>query len=67
MNQQMRNEIQNRAYEIYVESGKVPGNELENWQKAEREVMARQQPKSAAQNVAAKKKNHSHAEEMVAL
>lgn len=33
-----REEIEARAYEIYVESGNVPGQELENWLKAEQDL-----------------------------
>jgi hypothetical protein len=31
-------EIRNRAYEIYLERGAQPGNELEDWLQAEREL-----------------------------
>jgi len=31
-------EIRNRAYEIYLQRGGQPGNELEDWLQAEREL-----------------------------
>ena len=31
-------EIRNRAYEIYLQRGAQPGNELEDWLQAEREL-----------------------------
>lgn len=31
-------EIRNRAYEIYVQRGRHPGFELEDWLQAEREI-----------------------------
>ena len=33
-----REEIQLRAYEIYIESGSAEGNEVDNWLRAEREL-----------------------------
>jgi hypothetical protein len=33
-----REEIRLRAYEIYLERGGVPGNELDDWLQAEREL-----------------------------
>ena len=36
-----REEIALRAYEIYLERGGAPGNELEDWTRAERELMAK--------------------------
>ena len=33
-------EIAQRAYEIYLSRGAVPGNEVEDWLQAERELMA---------------------------
>jgi hypothetical protein len=38
-----REEIALRAYEIYLERGSARGNELEDWTRAERELL---QPKS---------------------
>ncbi len=32
-------EIALRAYQIYLERGGVPGNELEDWTRAERELL----------------------------
>lgn len=34
-------QIRQRAYEIYEERGCTPGNEQEDWVRAEREVLAR--------------------------
>jgi hypothetical protein len=34
-----REEIALRAYEIYLERGGAPGNELEDWTRAERELL----------------------------
>jgi Protein of unknown function (DUF2934) len=34
-------EIRLRAYEIYLERGSLPGNELDDWLKAERELDGR--------------------------
>ena len=31
-------EIRNRAYEIYLQRGRQPGHELEDWLQAEREI-----------------------------
>ena len=31
-------EIRRRAYEIYLERGGLPGNELDDWHRAEREI-----------------------------
>ena len=31
--------IRRRAEEIYIQSGKVPGRDLENWSQAEQEIM----------------------------
>ena len=33
-----REEIRFRAYEIYLERGRLPGNELDDWLQAEREL-----------------------------
>ena len=32
--------IRRRAEEIYVQSGRVPGRDVENWSQAEREILA---------------------------
>jgi hypothetical protein len=37
----IREEIALRAYEIYLERGGAPGNELEDWTRAERELMGK--------------------------
>lgn len=34
-------EIALRAYQIYLERGGTPGNELEDWTRAERELMGK--------------------------
>jgi hypothetical protein len=38
-------EIRLRAYEIYLERGGLPGNELEDWLQAERELQHAAPPK----------------------
>lgn len=38
--------IRRRAEEIYFESGRIPGRDLENWAQAEREVRSRQEHKN---------------------
>jgi Protein of unknown function (DUF2934) len=40
-------QIRQRAYEIYVERGRVPGREQEDWAQAEREVHARHEQQFA--------------------
>ena len=37
--QPTQEEIAFRAYQIYMERGGAPGNELEDWTRAERELM----------------------------
>lgn len=53
-----REEIELRAYHIYLERGSAPGNELEDWIRAERELLEiggkahrKAAPKSLAANV----------------
>ena len=41
-------QIRERAYEIYEQRGCTPGNENEDWFRAEREVLARQQHHQSA-------------------
>jgi hypothetical protein len=41
-------QIRQRAYELYQERGCTPGQENEDWLRAEREVMARQNHKQSA-------------------
>ena len=41
-----REEIRLRAYEIYLERGGVPGNELDDWLQAERELKRAALPKA---------------------
>lgn len=38
-NSELRERIRRRAEEIYVESGKIPGRDLENWSQAEAEIL----------------------------
>ncbi len=35
-------QIRNRAYEIYVSRGDAPGDELQDWLLAERELLSKQ-------------------------
>jgi DUF2934 family protein len=41
-------EIRFRAYEIYLERGSLPGNELDDWLQAERELDSRALQKERA-------------------
>ena len=41
-----REEIRLRAYEIYLEPGGLPGNELDDWLQAERELERATPPKA---------------------
>jgi len=41
-----REEIRLRAYEIYLERGGLPGNELDDWLQAERELERAALPKA---------------------
>ena len=41
-----REEIRFRAYEIYLERGGLPGNELDDWLQAERELERAAPPKA---------------------
>jgi hypothetical protein len=43
--------IATRAYEIYLERGGAPGNPLEDWVRAEREILAK--PKKTAKKAIA--------------
>ncbi|HKU25720.1 MAG TPA: DUF2934 domain-containing protein [Candidatus Sulfotelmatobacter sp.] len=45
---ELRETIRKRAEEIYIESGKAPGNDLENWTQAEAEVMGGRLPRRAS-------------------
>jgi hypothetical protein len=38
----MATQIRERAYQLYQERGSAPGHETEDWFKAEREILARQ-------------------------
>ena len=48
-------EIAFRAYQIYLERGAAPGNELEDWIQAERELLG-ENAKPAAENGKARRK-----------
>jgi len=39
-------EIRRRAYEIYLERGGIPGNDLDDWLQAERELDRAAQPEA---------------------
>jgi len=41
-------QIRKRAYELYEERGRTPGNENEDWLRAEREVRARDNQQQSA-------------------
>jgi len=47
-------EIRLRAYEIHLERGGFPGNELDDWLQAERELQGAAQPKAQQFKVAGK-------------
>jgi Protein of unknown function (DUF2934) len=38
--QDLQERIRNRAEEIYVRNGRIPGRDLENWSQAEQEIQA---------------------------
>jgi hypothetical protein len=40
--------IRERAYQLYVEQGSTPGHENEDWLRAEREILARQNHQQTA-------------------
>jgi hypothetical protein len=46
--EQRQNEIQQRAYDLYVQRGREPGRESEDWLQAERECFQRDQGQKAA-------------------
>jgi hypothetical protein len=51
-----REDIALRAYEIYLERGGAPGNELDDWTRAERELLAKNgkpRRKSSVRSIAA--------------
>ena len=43
----LEDEIRRRAYELYEQRGYLPGNEQDDWFAAEREILARYNPRSA--------------------
>ena len=54
-NQPTAEEIAVRAYQIYLERGAAPGNELEDWIQAERELLG-ENGKLAGENGKARRK-----------
>jgi hypothetical protein len=48
-------EIQLRAYEIYVERNGAPGNELDDWVEAERQLFQKSGPKKSRKTARATK------------
>jgi hypothetical protein len=42
MDQSLQNEIALRAYELYLQRGETDGHEVEDWLRAEREVLSKQ-------------------------
>ena len=54
-NQPTTEDISLRAYQIYLERGGAPGNELEDWVQAERELLG-ENGKPAAENGKARRK-----------
>ncbi len=48
-----RGEIELRAYEIYVEHGSAPGQDVEDWLQAERELLERYEKTGMKVNAAA--------------
>lgn len=42
MDQSLQNEISLRAYELYLQRGETDGHEVEDWLRAEREVLSKQ-------------------------
>ncbi len=47
-----REAIERRAYEIYIETGSVDGNDVANWLAAEEELLARAEEAAEAVKVA---------------
>jgi hypothetical protein len=54
MTEELKKRIEQRAYEIFLKSGGVHGNDLENWSRAEREVMAEEEKARKKPEVAVK-------------
>lgn len=42
MDQSLQNEIALRAYKLYLQRGETNGHEVEDWLRAEREVLSKQ-------------------------
>ena len=48
MDQEMREQIEKRAYELFEARGAEPGHELEDWVRAELEIVQQTRPQRAA-------------------
>ncbi|HWS97544.1 MAG TPA: DUF2934 domain-containing protein [Candidatus Methylomirabilis sp.] len=48
MDQEMREQIEKRAYELFEARGAEPGHELEDWVRAESEIVQQTRPQRAA-------------------
>lgn len=46
--------VRQRAEEIYVRSGRIPGRDMENWTQAEREILAESEPQKGRSAVVVK-------------
>jgi hypothetical protein len=44
----LETQIRERAYQIYVERGRTPGSENEDWLRAEQEVLSRKSHQASA-------------------
>jgi hypothetical protein len=51
----IQEQIQLRAYEIYLERNGAPGNPMEDWVRAEREILTAAAPKAAKPSRSRKK------------
>ena len=48
MDQEMREQIEKRAYEIFEARGAEPGHDVEDWVRAESEILQQTRPQRAA-------------------
>ena len=48
MDQEMREQIEKRAYELFEARGAEPGHDLEDWVRAESEIVQQTRPQRAA-------------------
>ena len=48
MDQEMREQIEKRAYEIFEARGAEPGHDVEDWVRAELEIVQQTRPQRAA-------------------